>query len=123
MEILYTVPLMALVGLVFMIIKSRWVNAQDAGDQNMQKLAGYIREGAMAFLKAEYRVLMIFVVIGAALLGLVSTVVETTHWFIIVAFVIAAVFSVVAGNIGMRIATAANVRTTQAARTSLSKAL
>ena len=123
MEILYTVPLMALVGLVFMIIKSRWVNAQDAGDQNMQKLAGYIREGAMAFLKAEYRVLMIFVVIAAALLGLASTMVETTHWFIIVAFVIGAVFSAVAGNIGMRIATAANVRTTQAARTSLSKAL
>jgi K(+)-stimulated pyrophosphate-energized sodium pump len=123
MEILYTVPLMALVGLVFMMIKSRWVNAQDAGDENMQKLSGYIREGALAFLKAEYRVLMIFVVIAAVLLGWVSTMVETTHWFIVVAFVIGAVFSAVAGNIGMRVATAANVRTTQAARTSLPKAL
>jgi K(+)-stimulated pyrophosphate-energized sodium pump len=123
MEILYTVPLMALVGLVFMIIKSRWVNAQDAGDENMQKLSGYIREGALAFLKAEYRVLMIFVVIAAVLLGWVSTMVETTHWFIVVAFVIGAVFSAVAGNIGMRVATAANVRTTQAARTSLPQAL
>ena len=123
MEILYTVPLMALVGLVFMMIKSRWVNAQDAGDENMQKLSVYIREGALAFLKAEYRVLMIFVVIAAVLLGWVSTMVETTHWFIVVAFVIGAVFSAVAGNIGMRVATAANVRTTQAARTSLPKAL
>jgi len=123
MEILYTVPLMALVGLVFMLIKSRWVNAQDPGDEKMQTIAGYIREGAMAFLKAEYKVLMIFVVIAAVLLGLVSTMVETTHWFIVVAFVIGAVFSAVAGNIGMRVATAANVRTTQAARTSLPQAL
>ena len=89
----------------------------------MKKLAGYIAEGALAFLNAEYKMLAIFVVIAGAALGYVSYTVETTHWFIIVAFVIGAVFSAVAGNIGMRVATAANVRTTQAARTSLPKAL
>lgn len=120
---IYAVPLLALVGIVMMVIKSKWVNAQDAGDDKMKALAHYIREGALAFLSAEYRVLAIFVVIAGVLLGIVSGMVETTHWFIVVAFVIGAVFSAVAGNIGMRIATAANVRTTQAARTSLPKAL
>ena len=75
----------------------------------------------LAFLSAEYRILAIFVVVAGALLGLVSCVVPTTHWFIVMAFVIGAVFSALAGNIGMRIATEANVRTTQAARTSLAK--
>ncbi|NNC82603.1 MAG: sodium-translocating pyrophosphatase [Flavobacteriales bacterium] len=123
METIYLVPLMALIGLIVMVIKSRWVNAQDAGDEKMQTLANHIREGALAFLHAEYRVLMIFVVIAGILLGVVSSMVETTHWFIVVAFVIGAIFSAVAGNIGMRVATAANVRTTQAARTSLPQAL
>ncbi len=122
-NLLYAVPLLAIVGIVVMIFKSRWVNKQDAGDDKMQTIANHIREGALAFLKAEYRVLAIFVVVAGALLGVISALVETTHWFIVVAFVIGAVFSAVAGNIGMRIATAANVRTTQAARTSLSKAL
>jgi K(+)-stimulated pyrophosphate-energized sodium pump len=89
----------------------------------MSKLASYVKEGAMAFLNAEYRILAVFVVIAGILLGIISSVVETTHWFIVVAFVIGAVFSAVAGNIGMRIATDANVRTTQAARTSLPEAL
>ena len=89
----------------------------------MTKLAAYIKEGALAFLNAEYRILAIFVVIAGALLGVVSSIVETTHWLIVVAFVIGAVFSAVAGNIGMRIATDSNVRTTQAARTSLPQAL
>lgn len=115
--------MLALVGIVVMIFKSIWVNKQDAGDQKMQDLANHIREGALAFLSAEYRVLAIFVVIAGTLLGVIATLVETTHWFIVVAFVIGAVFSAVAGNIGMRIATAANVRTTQAARTSLPQAL
>tara|TARA_R110000822_G_scaffold176662_1_gene316457 strand:- start:249624 stop:251813 length:2190 start_codon:yes stop_codon:yes gene_type:complete len=106
-----------------MIVKSNWVNKQDAGDQKMQNLAKYIREGALAFLSAEYRVLAIFVVVAGILLGVISTLVETTHYFIIFAFIIGAFFSALAGNIGMRIATAANVRTTQAARTSLGKAL
>lgn len=120
---MYAVPVLALIGILVMIIKSRWVNKQDAGDEKMQSLANHIREGALAFLSAEYRVLAIFVVIAGILLGVISALVETTHWFIVVAFVIGAVFSAVAGNIGMRIATAANVRTTQAARTSLPQAL
>jgi K(+)-stimulated pyrophosphate-energized sodium pump len=120
---IYLVPVLALVGILTMIIKSKWVNKQDAGDKKMQDLANHIREGALAFLKAEYRVLAIFVVIAGVLLGVISSIVETTHWFIIIAFVIGAVFSALAGNIGMRIATAANVRTTQAAKTSLPQAL
>ncbi|NQZ77206.1 MAG: sodium-translocating pyrophosphatase [Ekhidna sp.] len=122
-KLFYLVPALGLLGLLVMIIKSRWVYKQDAGDDKMQTLANYIREGALAFLSAEYRILAIFVVIAGALLGVISMMVETTHWFIIVAFVIGAFFSAWAGNIGMRIATAANVRTTQAARTSLPQAL
>lgn len=121
--VLYIVPLLAVIGLVFMAVKAKWVIAQDAGDEKMTGLAKHIREGALAFLAAEYRVLAIFVVIAGALLGVISFLVPSSHWFIVVAFVIGAVFSAVAGNIGMRIATAANVRTTQAARTSLKKAL
>ncbi|MFN2422342.1 MAG: sodium-translocating pyrophosphatase [Cryomorphaceae bacterium] len=123
MNILYLVPLMAVIGLIVMAVKAKWVNSQDAGDEKMQGLAQHIREGALAFLAAEYRVLAIFVVVAGALLGLISFLVPHSHWFIVVAFVIGAVFSAVAGNLGMRIATAANVRTTQAARTSLKKAL
>ncbi len=122
-KIIYLVPALGLLGLLVMIFKSRWVNKQDAGDQKMQDLANHIREGALAFLQAEYRILAIFVILAGILLGVISSLVETTHWFIIVAFVIGAFFSALAGNIGMRIATAANVRTTQAARTSLPKAL
>ncbi|GAB5524854.1 MAG: sodium-translocating pyrophosphatase [Roseivirga sp.] len=122
-NLIYAVPVLGLIGLLAMIVKSQWVNKQNAGDDKMQSLANYIREGALAFLSAEYRVLAIFVVVAGILLGVISTLVETTHWFIVVAFVIGAFFSALAGNIGMRIATAANVRTTQAARTSLPNAL
>ena len=122
-KIIYLVPALGLLGLLVMFFKAQWVNNQDAGDEKMQSLANHIREGALAFLKAEYRVLAIFVIVAGALLGVISTMVDTTPWFIVVAFVIGALFSALAGNIGMRIATAANVRTTQAARTSLPKAL
>ncbi len=122
-ELIYILPIFGLIGLIYMAVLAKWVNAQDAGESKMKKLAGYIQEGAMAFLKAEYRILAIFVVGAGIALGVISGMVEHTHWFIVIAFVIGAVFSAVAGNIGMRIATAANVRTTQAARTSLPKAL
>lgn len=90
----------------------------------MKKLAGYIATGAMAFLKAEYRMLAVFVVIAGAALGILSaTGMIPAGWFIVVAFVIGAVFSALAGNIGMRIATKANVRTAEAARTSLPDAM
>ena len=121
--ILYLVPSIAILGLVYMFVQSRWVKAQSTGDDRMVEIAQHIHEGALAFLSAEYRILAIFVVVAGALLGLVSFLVPSTHWFIVIAFVIGAVFSALAGNIGMRIATEANVRTTQAARTSLAQAL
>ncbi len=120
--LLYAVPVLGIVGLIVMFIKSRWVVKQDAGEKNMKELAGYIAEGAMAFLKAEWKVLAIFAVIAAALLAWSGTLVETSSPVIALSFIVGAVFSAVAGWIGMNIATKANVRTTQAARTSLSKA-
>lgn len=114
---------LSLVGLIFMFYKMSWVKKQPAGDEKMQGIAKSIKEGAMAFLSAEYRLLAIFVVIASAALYGISLKVETTHWLIVPAFVVGAVFSAVAGNIGMRIATDANVRTTEAAKTSLPKAL
>ncbi len=121
--ILYLVPALAVVGLIYMFVQSRWVRSQSTGEEKMSTIAKHIHEGALAFLSAEYRILAVFVVVAGALLGVVSMLVPTTHWFIVVAFVIGAVFSALAGNIGMRIATEANVRTTQAARTGLAHAL
>ena len=120
---IYLVPVFAIIGLIVMAFKAKWVIKQDAGDKNMQELASHIKEGALAFLSAEYRVLIIFVVIAGALLAVISSFIESTSYFIVIAFVIGAFFSALAGNIGMRIATEANVRTTQAARTSLPDAL
>ena len=120
---IYLVPISAIIGLIVMAFKAKWVIKQDAGDKNMQELASHIKEGALAFLSAEYRVLIIFVVIAGALLAVISSFIESTSYFIVIAFVIGAFFSALAGNIGMRIATEANVRTTQAARTSLPDAL
>ena len=120
---IYLPAALAVLGLLFMVSKANWVNKQDSGESKMQFISKSIKEGAMAFLKAEYRILFIFVVIAAIALFFVSTLVETTHWIIVVAFVFGAFFSALAGNIGMRIATSANVRTTQAARTSLPQAL
>ena len=114
---------LAILGLVFMITKAMWVRKQDPGNEKMQSISKSIKEGALAFLNAEYRLLLIFVVVAAAALFGISRIVETTSWMIVPAFVFGAVFSALAGNIGMRIATESNVRTTQAARSSLPKAL
>ena len=128
-SIIYLVPALGILGLIVMAIKSAWVSKQDAGDANMKELAGYIASGAMAFLKAEWKVLSIFVVFAAALLAYSGTIHEVngkeihSSWIISIAFIIGAVFSATAGYIGMKIATKANVRTTQAARTSLKQAL
>ncbi|MEP0214312.1 MAG: sodium-translocating pyrophosphatase [Cellulophaga sp.] len=121
--IIYAPIVMALLGLVYMVVKQSWVMKQDAGDGKMKEISDHIYEGALAFLKAEYKLLAIFVVIVSVLLAIVSVVVPTTHWLIVVAFIFGAVFSAFAGNIGMKIATKTNVRTTQAARTSLPNAL
>ncbi len=120
---IYLIPALGVLGLVIMAVKSAWVSKQDAGNDRMREIAGYVAEGAMAFLKAEYKILAIYVVIAGAALGWLSQVVETSHILIVAAFVFGCVFSALAGFFGMRIATKANVRTTQAARTSLAKAL
>lgn len=127
--VIYLVPALGILGLLVMAIKSAWVVKQDPGDAKMQELSGYIADGAMAFLKAEWRVLSIFVVITAALLAYSGTIHVVngreihSSWVICIAFIIGAVFSATAGYIGMKVATRANVRTTQAARTSLKQAL
>ncbi|MFM6946025.1 MAG: sodium-translocating pyrophosphatase [Flavobacteriales bacterium] len=123
MNVIYIPIVLSLVGLLFMLVKMAWVKKQPAGDEKMQGISKSIKEGAMAFLSAEYRLLAIFVVIASAALFGISTVVPTTHWLIVPAFIIGAIFSAIAGNIGMRIATDANVRTTEAAKTSLPNAL
>ncbi len=122
-NLIYLIPALGVVGLLVMAVKSAWVSKQDAGEANMKQLAGYIADGAMAFLKAEWKILSYFVVIAAVLLAWSGMTVETSSPIIAIAFVIGAVFSAVAGYIGMNVATKANVRTTQAARTSLAKAL
>ena len=122
-NLVYGLPVFGLVGLAYMAYLWSWVTKQDGGDGKMQGIASAIAEGAMSFLKAEYRILAIFVVVASVLLGIQSQMVASSHWLIVVSFIIGAVFSAAAGNIGMRIATKANVRTTQAARSSLSKAL
>ena len=114
---------MALIGLVYMLVKKSWVLKQDAGDGKMKEIADHIYRGALAFLNAEYRLLAIFVVIVSIALAVVSFVVPTTHWLIVIAFICGAIFSALAGNMGMKIATKTNVRTTQAAKTSLPQAL
>lgn len=122
-NLIYAIPLVGIIGLIVMITKSAWVSKQEAGDENMRTLAGYIADGAMAFLKAEWKVLSYFVIIASIILGYSGTLVETSSWVIAVSFIIGAFTSAFAGYIGMNIATKANVRTTQAARTSLANAL
>ena len=120
---MYIPLILAVLGLVFMLIKMSWVKKQSPGNERMQEISRNIKEGALAFLSAEYRLLAIFVVIASVALFGISSLVETTSWMIVPAFVVGAIFSALAGNIGMRIATDANARTTEAARTSLPQAL
>lgn len=122
-KLIYLVPLMGLIGLLYTWLKFNWVSRQDAGNDRMKEISNYIAEGAMAFLKAEWKILAYFVVIVGILLAVMSQSNPHSHWSIAVAFVIGAVLSALAGFIGMKAATKANVRTAQAARTSLSKAL
>ena len=121
--IVYLIPAFGVIALIFTAIRSAWINKQDSGDAKMQELAAYIADGAMAFLRAEWKVLTYFAIIAAALLAWSGTTVETSSPVIAVSFIIGAFLSAFAGYIGMNVATKANVRTTQAARTSLAKAL
>jgi K(+)-stimulated pyrophosphate-energized sodium pump len=122
-KLIYLVPAMGLIGLLYTLVKFKWVAKQDAGNERMKEISTYIADGAMAFLKAEWKILGYFVVIVGILLAIMSTTNPHSHWMIAGAFIMGAVFSAVAGYIGMKVATKANVRTAQAARTSLSKAL
>lgn len=106
-----------------MFWRSSWVNKQDAGSDQMKKIAKNIADGAMAFLKAEYSVLAIFVVVVAGLLLYSGTISDGSHPLIAVSFILGAICSALAGFIGMQVATRANVRTSQAAKNSLAKAL
>jgi K(+)-stimulated pyrophosphate-energized sodium pump len=123
MDLFVLVPFFGVIALIYTFFQSNWVNKQNAGNEKMKIISGHIADGAMAFLKAEYKVLTYFVVIVAILLAVMGTTSANSHWSIGIAFVFGAVFSALAGFIGMKIATKANVRTAEAARTSLSKAL
>jgi len=122
-KLIYLVPVMGAIGLLYTFFKYAWVSRQDPGNARMQEISRYIAEGAMAFLKAEWKILSYFVIITAILLVIMGTSNPESHWAIAISFVLGAVLSATAGYIGMRSATKANVRTAQAARTSLSKAL
>ena len=116
------IPVFGVIALLFTFWKSSWVTKQDAGNERMETIAKNISEGAMAFLKAEYRILSIFVLAVAVLLFF-SGQSEGSSPLVALSFVIGAICSALAGYIGMKVATKANVRTTSAARTSLGKAL
>jgi K(+)-stimulated pyrophosphate-energized sodium pump len=122
-KLIYLVPVMGILGLLYTLVKFNWVGKQDAGTDRMKEISNYIAEGAMAFLKAEWKILGYFVVIVGILLAVMATANPHSHWSIAIAFIIGAVLSATAGYIGMKAATKANVRTAHAARTSLSKAL
>ncbi|MEO8086185.1 MAG: sodium-translocating pyrophosphatase [Bacteroidota bacterium] len=120
--LIYVVPVIAILALIYSSIITARITKEDQGTDRMKQIAGYIATGAMSFLKAEYKILAVFVVIVSVMLG-ISADAETSSPLIVLAFVTGAFLSAFAGFIGMRVATKANVRTTNAARTSLSKAL
>lgn len=121
--VLYGVPLAAICALVFAYAKARWIKKQDAGTDRMKEIAGFIREGANAFLRQEYKVLVIFVLVVAALLAFANWGSTGSSPLVALSFIVGALCSAAAGFFGMQVATRANVRTANAARTGLSKAL
>ncbi|MAU27130.1 MAG: sodium-translocating pyrophosphatase [Muricauda sp.] len=112
-----------LLGLLYVFVKNAWVSKQAVGDEKMARIAKNIADGAMSFLKAEYKILAVFVVAVAALLAFKGSNEEGSNWMVAISFIVGAICSALAGFIGMKVATKANVRTTNAARTSLGKAL
>jgi K(+)-stimulated pyrophosphate-energized sodium pump len=121
-NIFYIIPAFGVLALLYTFWRSGWISKKEIGTEKMKKIAGHISEGAMAFLKAEYRVLAIFVICVAILLG-ISADSEQSSPFVAVSFIVGALCSALAGFIGMKVATKANVRTTNAARDGLGKAL
>jgi K(+)-stimulated pyrophosphate-energized sodium pump len=123
-NLIYAIPVAGVLGLLYTFWKSAWVSKQEVGTEKMAKIAGHIAEGAMAFLRAEYRVLSIFVLVVGALLAYQGYMLgAASSWMVAVSFFFGAICSALAGFIGMKVATKANVRTTNAARESLGKAL
>ena len=122
-NIVYLFPVMGVVALIFVMWRSSWVSKQEVGTEKMAKIAEHISKGAMAFLKAEYKVLIIFVIAVAIILAFKGSIEEDSHPFVALSFVVGAFCSALAGFLGMKVATKANVRTTNAARTSIGKAL
>jgi K(+)-stimulated pyrophosphate-energized sodium pump len=122
-KLIYLVPIMGVIGLLYTLVKFSWVSKQDAGTDRMKEISKYIADGAMAFLKAEWKILTYFAIVVGLLLGFMGSRNESSHWSIAIAFILGAFFSALAGFIGMKAATKANVRTAHAARTSLAKAL
>jgi K(+)-stimulated pyrophosphate-energized sodium pump len=120
-NVLYTLPAFGVLGILYVLWRSSWINKLDAGTDRMKSIASHIAEGAMAFLKAEYKVLIVFVACVAILLAVSAD--ESSSPLVGVSFTVGAFTSALAGFIGMRVATKANVRTTNAARTSLGRAL
>jgi len=118
---MYVIPVFGVLALLYTFWKSGWVSKQDVGTDKMAKIANHISDGAMSFLKAEYKVLAIFVAVVAALLAFTAQ--AASSWLVAISFILGAICSALAGYIGMKVATKANVRTTAAARTSLGKAL
>ncbi|MBK8635301.1 MAG: sodium-translocating pyrophosphatase [Saprospiraceae bacterium] len=121
--ITYAIPVFGILALLYTFWKSAWVTKQDPGNAKMQGIAKAISDGALAFLKAEYKILSIFIVVVAILLGISGSTQEGSSPLIAVSFIVGALCSALAGYIGMQVATKANVRTTNAARVSLGKAL
>ena len=122
MNLVSFIPLTGIIALVFVYVKNRWVTSNDVGSEKMERIAKNISDGAMAFLKAEYKILAVFVFFTSLLLALKGEN-EGTSWLVSVSFILGAICSALAGFIGMKVATKANVRTTEAARHSLGKAL
>ncbi|MDT3696064.1 MAG: sodium-translocating pyrophosphatase [Ignavibacterium sp.] len=121
--IFHIIPLFGVLALLYTFWKSSWISKQDAGTEKMKVISSHIAEGAMAFLKAEYKVLVVFVIVVAALLAYSGSNTVNSSPLVGISFIVGALCSALAGFIGMRVATKANVRTTQAARISLGKAL
>jgi K(+)-stimulated pyrophosphate-energized sodium pump len=122
-NIVYILPLFGVVSLLYVAWKSAWVSKQEVGTEKMATIAGHIQKGAMAFLKAEYKVLAIFVVAVAILLAFKGMKEDNSSPLVALSFIVGAICSGLAGYLGMKVATKANVRTTNAARTSIGKAL
>src|SRR6185503_9376797 len=108
-NIIYVIPAMGIVGLLYTLIKFQWVSKQDAGNEKMKEISTFIADGAIAFLKAEYKILTYFVIIAALILGIMGFTSQNSHWSIALAFITGAIMSALAGFIGMRVATKAHV--------------